>query len=144
MELSAPYLFAYDYRRSVGPIVGRFLAGLRAMRIAGLRAPSGRVLVPPTEHDPETGEPLGAEDWVEVGPAGVVTTWAWEPRPRPGQPLDHPFAWALIRLDGADTALLHAVDAAEVRTGLRVRPRWRAERIGAITDIVCFEPAERP
>jgi uncharacterized OB-fold protein len=135
-----PYVFAYDYRRSVGPILGRFLAALRAGRIEGLRLRSGRVLVPPPEHDPETGEPLAAEDWVEVGPAGVVTTWAWEPAPRRGQPLDRPFAWALIRLDGADTALLHAVDAPAVTTGLRVRPRWRAERVGAITDLVCFEP----
>jgi uncharacterized OB-fold protein len=141
MELCAPYVFAYDYRRSVGPINGRFLAGLRAMRLEGLRLPSGRVLVPPAEHDPATGEPIAVEDWVEVGPTGVVTTWAWEPAPRAGQPLDRPFAWALIRLDGADTALLHAVDAPAVATGLRVRPRWRAERIGAITDIVCFEPA---
>ncbi len=31
--------------------------------------------------------------------------------PLEGQPLDKPFAWALIKLDGADTALLHAVAA---------------------------------
>jgi uncharacterized OB-fold protein len=128
--LSAPYVFAYDYRRSVGPVLGHFLAGLRAGRMEGLRLASGRVVVPPVESEP--GE------WVEVGPEGTVTTWAWEPAPRRGQPLDRPFAWALIRLDGADTALLHAVDG-DVRTGARVRPRWRAERVGAITDIVCFE-----
>src|SRR5262249_52440065 len=137
--MEEPYVFAYEYRRSVGPILGRFLAGLREGRIEGLRLPSGRVLVPPAENDPDTGEPLGAAEWGEGGPAGGVTAWAWEPAPRPGQPLDRPFAWALIRLDGADTALLHAVDCAGPRAGLRVRPRWRAERVGAITDIVCFE-----
>jgi uncharacterized OB-fold protein len=50
----------------------------------------------------------------------------------------------LIRLDGADTSLLHAVDAtsaAAMRTGLRVRPRWSAEPAGHIRDIVCFVPA---
>ena len=61
-----------------------------------------------------------------------------------GQPLGHPFGWALIRLDGADTALLHAVDAGapeQLRTGMRVRPRWAAGRAGSgITDIACFEP----
>ncbi|NBM17453.1 OB-fold domain-containing protein, partial [Streptomyces sp. GC420] len=54
-----------------------------------------------------------------------------------------PFAWVLVRLDGADTALLHALDAPgpeAVRTGTRVRIRWAAERTGAITDIACFEP----
>ena len=68
------------------------------------------------------------------------------PTPLPGQPLDRPFGWALIRLDGADTALLHAVDAGSadaMRTGMRVRPRWAAERVGSIRDLACFEPPTR-
>ena len=28
----------------------------------------------------------------------------------------------------------------ELRTGMRVRVRWSAETVGAITDIACFEP----
>jgi uncharacterized OB-fold protein len=63
-----------------------------------------------------------------------------------GQPLDRPFAWALIRLDGADTGMLHAVDggsAGQMRTGMRVRPRWAAQTSGQITDIECFEPTPR-
>ncbi|MCL2557723.1 MAG: ABC transporter permease [Treponema sp.] len=31
--------------------------------------------------------------------------------PRAGHPLDRPFAWATIKLDGADTSLVHVVDA---------------------------------
>ena len=48
-------------------------------------------------------------------------------------------------MDGADTGLLHAVDAGSadaMRTGMAVRVRWRDEREGAITDIACFEPVE--
>jgi hypothetical protein len=64
--------------------------------------------------------------------------------PRVGkQPLDHPFAWALIKLDGADTAMLQAVavDGPEAMSvGLRVQPRWRSERIGSIRDIEAFVP----
>jgi hypothetical protein len=74
-----------------------------------------------------------------------VVSWSWLPSPLAGQPLDRPFGWALIRLDGADTALLHAVDAgsaAAMRTGMRVRPRWADERVGSIRDIACFEPGE--
>ena len=141
--LSAPHVLEYPYRRSVGPVLGRFFGALREQRIEGVRAASGRVLVPPTEYDPETGETL--EEFVEVGPAGSVTTWSWVERPRSKQPLDRPFAWALIRLDGADSALLHAVDAGDPKrmaTGMRVRPRWRAEPAGDIHDIVCFEPDE--
>ena len=64
-------------------------------------------------------------------------------KPRAKQPLQHPFAYALIQLDGADTPLLHAVDAlaeSRMRTGMRVRPRWRSETKGEIADIACFEP----
>ncbi len=136
--------FPGGYTRSLGPVVGAFLTGLRDGRILGVRTASGRVLVPPTEYDPETSDPV-PDDFVEVGPAGTVTTWAWVGRPRAKHPLDRPFAWALIQLDGADTALLHAVDAGaerSVHTGLRVRPVWRDERVGHVLDIACFVPEE--
>jgi uncharacterized OB-fold protein len=143
--LVAPNILEYPYTRTVGPVLGRFMTGLREGRIEGVRAEDGRVLVPPTEYDPVTSESL--DEFVEVGQAGVVTTWAWVNEPRANQPLDRPFAWALIRLDGADTALLHAVDAgdeARMATGMRVRVQWRDERAGEIQDIACFVPEEGP
>ena len=140
--LTAPHVLEYPYTRSVGPVIGRFLAGLRDHRIEGVRSRAGKVLVPPLEYDPQTAEAVSGE-FVEVGPAGTVTTWCWVSRPRSKQPLERPFAWALIRLDGADTVLLHAVDAgapAKMSSGMRVRPRWRSQCTGMITDIECFEP----
>jgi len=74
-----------------------------------------------------------------------VDTWAWIGEPRRNNPLEHAFAWALIRLDGADTSLLHVVDAGDesrMRTGMRVRARWRDEPAGHVTDIEAFEPEE--
>ncbi len=130
--------FPGGYTRSLGPVVGRYLTGLRDGRFLGVRTASGRVLVPPTEYDPDTGEAV-LDEFVEVGPIGTVTTWAWVGKPRPKHPLDRPFAWALIRLDGADTALLHVVDAPKVHTGLRVRPVWRDERVGHVLDVAYFE-----
>ena len=141
--LSAPHILEYSYTRSVGPVVGRFFGALEERKLVGIRAKDGRVLVPPVEYDPETGDEL--TDFVEVGQAGVVTAWAWVSAPRPNQPLDQPFAWALVRLDGADSAMLHAVDAGEesrMSTGMRVRVRWRDDTQGDIHDIVCFEPEE--
>src|SRR5262252_6143301 len=74
-QLTAPYVFQYKYRRSTGPVLGRFLAGLRECRIFGVRASDGRVLVPPVEADPDTGAPLS--ELVEVAASGVVTSgWA--------------------------------------------------------------------
>ena len=139
--LTAPHVLEYPYRRSVGPVLGRFFTELRAGKLVGVRTRQGRVLAPPAEYDPETGAAVTG-DFVAVGPGGAVTTWSWVVRPRAKQPLGRTFAWALIQLDGADTALLHAVDAgdiAKMRTGLRVKPRWRAERVGHISDIECFE-----
>ncbi|GAA4889297.1 Zn-ribbon domain-containing OB-fold protein [Streptomyces coeruleoprunus] len=139
--LKAPLVVEFPFTRSLGPVQSAFLTGLRERTVLGVRTGDGRILVPPVEYDPHTAEEL--RDLVEVAPTGTVTTWAWNPAPRPGQPLDTPFAWALVRLDGADTALLHALDAPgpdAVRTGMRVRIRWAAERTGAITDIACLEP----
>lgn len=141
--LSAPYVLEYTYSRSVGPVIGRFFGALKQGRIEGARTRGGRVIVPPTEYDPETGEDIG--DFVEVGQAGVVKTWAWIAEPRPSNPLKEPFAWALVQLDGADTALLHAVDVGSperMKTGMRVRVKWAEERTGRIQDIACFVPEE--
>jgi uncharacterized OB-fold protein len=132
---------AFDYTRSLGPVLSQFMTALRERRILGARGADGTVHAPPFEYDPATFRP--PDELVEVGPAGTVVTWSWLPKPMAGQPLDRPFAWALIRLDGADTAMLHAVDAdsaAAMRTGMRVRPRWAADRVGSIRDIACFEP----
>lgn len=138
--LSAPFVLEYGYTRSVGPVIGRFLVGLREGRIEGIRASDGRVLVPPPEYDPVTSDSLS--EFVSVRDTGTVKTWAWIDAPRAGQPLQHPFAWALIQLDGADSTLLHAVDAgdpARMHTGVRVRVRWREPRKGEIQDIACFD-----
>ncbi|MEV0382142.1 OB-fold domain-containing protein [Nonomuraea sp. NPDC050643] len=134
--------FPGGYTRTTGPVIGRFLTELRARRIVGARTAEGRVLVPPLEYDPATGEPVTGE-YVEVGPAGTVTTWAWVDEPIEAHPLDRPFAWALIELDGADTALLHAVDAGNakaIEAGTRVWPVWRDQPTGHITDIAYFAP----
>lgn len=141
--LTAPHVLEFTYTRSVGPIIGRFLGELRERRIVGVRTAAGRVLVPPQEYDPETG--VDVTDFVEVGPGGVVATWAWVSEPGGKHPLQRPFAFALIRLDGADTSMLHAVDAGDetrMASGMRVRPRWRDETLGEIHDIVCFEPED--
>lgn len=139
--LQAPVTVAFDYTRSTGPVIGRFFSGLRDGVVVGGRTSAGEVVVPPLEFDPVTHEPT--TDFVEVSSVGTVTSWTWVPEPVKGQPFDRPFAFALVTLDGATAPLLHALDVAspeDVRTGMRVRVRWAAERTGAITDIACFEP----
>ncbi|MDP9823151.1 Zn-ribbon domain-containing OB-fold protein [Nocardioides massiliensis] len=140
--LSAPVTVAFDYTRSTGPVLGRFFGGLRDGRLLAAKLSDESVVIPPPEFDPVTHAPV--TDFVEVSPVGTVTSWTWVPEPVDRQPFDRPFAFALVQLDGATAPLLHALDVSspeEVRTGMRVRVRWAAERVGHINDIICFEPA---
>jgi hypothetical protein len=84
-------------------------------------------------------------EWVEVGPAGTVTSFTVvhyaEPRV---QPLSPPFAYALIQLDGADTAFIHLlsdVDVKDVKTGMRVEAVFAEQPQGNILDVKFFKPA---
>jgi uncharacterized OB-fold protein len=141
--LSAPLKLSFDYTRSVGPLLGQFFTALREKRIVGVRGSDGRVHVPPAEYDPVTYERL--TEIVPVAGVGTVVSWTWQPAPLEGQPLDRPFAWALIKLDGADTPLLHAVDAGSadaISAGTRVHAHWVDEPVGAITDIAFFALGE--
>ena len=87
MALESPYVLEYTYRRSTGPVIGRFLTGLREGKVEGVRNAAGQVIVPPTEYDPRTGESLGEslDDWVEVAQTGTVKTWSWVSEPRPSR-----------------------------------------------------------
>jgi len=137
--LSAPLRLSFDYTRSVGPTLSQFFTALRERRIVGSRGSDGRVYVPPAEFDPVTYERL--TEIVPVSSVGTVLSWTWQPEPLEGQPLDRPFAWALIKLDRADVPLLHAVDAGSsdaISTGVRVHVHWADEPAGAITDIAYF------
>ncbi|HWI42817.1 MAG TPA: OB-fold domain-containing protein [Nocardioides sp.] len=138
--LSAPVTVAFDYTRPTGPVLGRFMTGLRDGRFVGARLDDGRVVVPPPEFDPVTHQ--APTDFVDLPDTGTVTSWTWVSEPVKAQPFDRPFAFVLVTLDGADAPILHALDVAsadEVTTGMKVRARWSSERSGAITDFV-FEP----
>ncbi len=138
--LEAPLVIEYGFNRTTGPVIGTFLTALRDKRIVGIKAIDGSVVCPPVEYDPNSGEPL--TEMVPVGTEGEIVTWSWVSRPREGQPLSEPHGLALIRLDGADTAMLGCVAAAEssaLSIGARVAVRWADEPQGLITDIACFD-----
>lgn len=128
MELQAPFVLEYAYKRSTGPVIGRFLTALREGRVEGVRAQDGTVYVPAREYAPN-GEALG-EDWVTVASQGEVLVAAE--------------GWAVVRLDGATTGLLHRA-LSPLSAGDRAHVHWSAERRGHITDIAGFsaQPAAR-
>lgn len=131
------------YARTLGPVLSRFFTGLRDGELWANKTATGTVQFPPFEYDPQNGS-TASDDWVQLDGTGTVTTWAWIEEPLRNHLLQEPFAWALIRLDGADTDFLHAVRASkdQMATGMRVQVRWRDERIGHIKDIECFVPGE--
>ena len=141
--LHAPLRVEFDYTRSLGPTLSEFMSGLKHRQILGGQLSDGTVAVPPPEYDSQTLEPV--TELVPVADEGTVQSWSWVPEPVKGQPLDRPFAFALITLDGADRPLLHAVavdSPDQIETGLRVRARWADEPVGAITDLRYFEPLD--
>ena len=137
--LQKEYELGFTYTRSTGPVVGKFLTGLKNRQIFGNRASDGRVIVPPMEYDPETFQPLN--DFVQVSDAGVIESWRWVSRPRSSHPSAVPFAWAMIKLDGADISMIHHIVTSEqnrVVTGARVKALWIDQPVGFISDIRCF------
>jgi uncharacterized OB-fold protein len=132
----------FDYTRSLGPVLSRFMSALQQRQVLGGVLSDGRVVVPPPEYDPITHAAVA--DLVPVSEFGLVTSWSWVSEPVAQQPLERPFAFAQVLLDGADAPLLHAVavdSPADMSTGMRVRIRWADEPVGTIRDIAWFEPA---
>ena len=139
--LKANFELGFTYTRTTGPTIGYFLTQLQRCKIVGIKGSDDRVIVPPPEYDPKTGEALN--EFVEVSDEGTISTWVWVHDPLPKHPIQEPFAWALIKLEGADTNFLHAIKAKSkkiMETGMRVKACWALPPTGTIKDIKYFEP----
>lgn len=141
--LSQRQTLEFPYKHSTGATVGRFLAGLKEQkRIWGQRVAGQGVVVPPLGYS-ELDASEGGE-WVEVKDSGTVTAVARVREPIPKlHPSSEPFAFVLVKLDGADTAMPHIVshDLDALRVGSRVQAVWQAdgERNGTLRDIAHFK-----
>jgi len=83
------------------------------------------------------------DEWVEVGPEGTLLTFTVVYRKKNHHPREAPLAYGIIRLDGADTSIVHLLgetDVAKLEHGMRVRALFSKERKGHIMDINCFRP----
>ena len=86
--------------------------------------------------------PLDAD--VPVGPEGTLMAFSVGYVGVEGEPLDKPRAVGLVRLDGADTVLMHfLVEPWELVAGLRVEPVFepKSKRTGSILDLRGFRPS---
>jgi uncharacterized OB-fold protein len=137
----------FPFTRTLGSTLSTFFSALAQGQIIGVRT-GGRVIAPPLEYDPDNSADSGT-DYVTVGPKGTVSAWTWGADPTHLHPIDRPFGFAFITLDGADTAMIHLVDAGSesaMSAGMRVEARFKdpADCLGRIDDILAFVPASDP
>ena len=119
--------------------MSKFFEALGQQKILGTISTAGKVFSPAAEFDPETNEPL--KEMVEVGPGGVVESFSWIEHPQHHHLIKEPFAFALIKLDGADTSMLHMVtqcNETDLSIGSRVKANWSEIQEQRITDIKFF------
>ena len=86
------------------------------------------------------------EPSLECGPEGELVSWTVVRVDVDDQPLDRTVAYGLVRLDGADTVLLHRLldMEGEPTIGARMRAVLAADRDGSILDIEGFAPSGQP
>lgn len=127
------------FRHSAGRLGTYYLTVIRDEgRFVGWRSGNPpRVQVPPKD--------LGVPgEWVEVGPCATLeayapTAWVIPPGGRDDRAGS---ALALVRIDGADTAMLARLswdESEALAPGSRLVARFADERVGAVTDF-WFEP----
>lgn len=127
-----------------GRVGSRFIIALRdEQKILGVKCPvCDKVYVPPREYCEKDLTRLD-ESWVELGSEGVVIQCTIVNYNDKHLPCKAPYVLALIKLDGADTPLLHLVtgcDPAEVKPGMRVKAVFAQETTNTILDLDHFEP----
>lgn len=121
------------FQYAAGEVGSRFLVALRdEERILASRCEQcATTACPARSICPRCGARTG--DLVEVGPRGRLAGFT---RMATGE------AFGLVRLDGADTSILHRLLAGtgEVAIGDSVRARFARERAASFLDIDGFEP----
>ena len=130
------------YVHTAGAYVERFINEIgKNRRIMGVKCPKcGKIYVPPKMICVTCFEKI--EDWVEVGSQGTITSFTIVTHSTPVMPLKPPFTYALIRLDGADTDIVHVInesDPKKLEIGKRVEAVFKEKPRKRILDIEYFK-----
>jgi uncharacterized OB-fold protein/acyl dehydratase len=137
---------ALPYQYFAGKTGSKFLVELRDQKkILGIKcAKCNKVYVPPRATcEVHPGEKC--TEWVELPGTGAVTGFTVVRYAEPYMPFKPPYILALIRLDGADSALTHVVRGigpGQMHAGLRVRAVFAKKPVDTILAIEHFEPEE--
>ena len=136
------------YAWTAGIAMSRFLEEMKNGRIIARKCHKcGRTLVPPRMFCELCFRPT--DEWVYVKDTGVINTYSISYLAADASRLKEPIIVAVIELDGASKGIgifhhLGEVKKDDVKFGMKVKAVWKPEkeRIGAITDIKYFKPAE--
>jgi len=146
-------VISVNQRFATGPVMGKYLKGLKEKKIYANRCPEcKRLQVPPREACALCR--VRCEEFVEVGPKGNIrlldTAYYASPDPLTGETRETPYGLAYILLDGCKGQEVFAhfmrddqLDRVEMgwneKKGSIVRPVWAEERTGKVSDIKYFE-----
>ncbi len=135
------------YNWSAGETASHFLAQLRDhKKIWATKCPScSTVFIPPRKNCFKCFVPIG--DWMEVSSVGTLVTFTVVNYHEPDlHPSHSPLIYGIIKLDGADTGLLHLVsdvDTENLCSGMRVEAVFSQDRKGSPLDIRYFTPVKK-
>lgn len=133
----------WKYTHYAGRTRSRFLVELRDnKRIMGTKCQiCNRVYVPARSICYVCFKPM--DEWVEVSNEGTLVTYTVVHQAEPPYPVETPFVYGIIKLDGADTDMAHIigeVNPKKLRIGMRMQVVFKEERVGSILDIKYFKP----
>jgi len=134
------------YSWSAGEVGTSYLEALRdEKKFLGTRCPEcGIVYHVPRMHCPDCF--AECERYVELSGTGELVTYTVVRRHHPQlSPLEPPFGYGVIKLDGADTGFVHLLsefEECELSTGARVEAVFAEEREGGMLDIMYFRPVK--
>ena len=136
---------ALPYQYFAGRTGSRFIIALRdEKKIKGLKCEKcDKVFVPPRSTCEYCFTDI-SENWVDLKDTGTVTGFTVVRYEEPHQPVKPPYILALIKLDGADTPMVHIVQGIpfeEMKVGQKVKAVFAEETTSTIMDIAHFQPA---
>jgi len=129
-----------------GHYMSRFLLGLRDQKtILGMKCSRcGRVYVPPREVCGRCFVTM--DEWVDLGTEGYIYAFTVVKHayidPNTGEPIKVPRTDVYVKLDGADTCLMHWLDETDetkITVGARVKAVFKEQRRGTIHDVEYFK-----
>ncbi len=126
-----------------GETASKFFIGLRDDKdILGKKCGNcDKVYIPPRKACPACFNEN--TEWVKVSDEGTVQAFTVARRQLAALPEKAPVCFGLIKLEGADTSLLHylgEIDPDSIEIGMKVKAKFSEDRKGVIQDIEYFRP----